>query len=203
MCVCLGEAGNAARMMLILNMVQGSFMATIAEGLTLAQATGQSQQTFLDILCQGQMASTFVDQKCQSEQALLSSSSSRDISGAVFKDELRSVWLFFYYYYYFKFLSPKVYLVFIHLTRCSSVRSGPSSWDVSKDFREIGFDPAGAKWSVWMLSPQRSCNHPYRDLKRFTAPRCRRATRGRCVTGNEVVNLLSTAHPEGFYSFSV
>lgn len=61
-----GEAGNAARMMLILNMVQGSFMATIAEGLTLAQATGQSQQTFLDILCQGQMASTFVDQKCQS-----------------------------------------------------------------------------------------------------------------------------------------
>lgn len=53
-------------MMLILNMVQGSFMATIAEGLTLAQATGQSQQTFLDILCQGQMASTFVDQKCQS-----------------------------------------------------------------------------------------------------------------------------------------
>uniref|UniRef100_A0A4W4GBK0 Cytokine-like nuclear factor N-PAC n=1 Tax=Electrophorus electricus TaxID=8005 RepID=A0A4W4GBK0_ELEEL len=61
----LGEAGNAARMMLVLNMVQGSFMATIAEGLTLAQATGQSQQTFLDILCQGQMASTFVDQKCQ------------------------------------------------------------------------------------------------------------------------------------------
>lgn len=70
--VCLGEAGNAARMMLILNMVQGSFMATIAEGLTLAQATGQSQQTFLDILCQGQMASTFVDQKCQSEQEFLS-----------------------------------------------------------------------------------------------------------------------------------
>uniref|UniRef100_A0A8C5AVN9 Oxidoreductase GLYR1 n=1 Tax=Gadus morhua TaxID=8049 RepID=A0A8C5AVN9_GADMO len=61
----LGEAGNAAKMMLILNMVQGSFMATIAEGLTLAQATGQSQQTLLDILCQGQMASTFVDQKCQ------------------------------------------------------------------------------------------------------------------------------------------
>ncbi|KAL2101513.1 hypothetical protein ACEWY4_003274 [Coilia grayii] len=61
----LGEVGNAARMMLILNMVQGSFMATIAEGLTLAQATGQSQQTLLDILCQGQMASAFVDQKCQ------------------------------------------------------------------------------------------------------------------------------------------
>ncbi|XP_015215268.1 cytokine-like nuclear factor N-PAC [Lepisosteus oculatus] len=61
----LGEVGNAAKMMLILNMVQGSFMATIAEGLTLAQVTGQSQQTFLDILCQGQMASSFLDQKCQ------------------------------------------------------------------------------------------------------------------------------------------
>lgn len=72
MCVYVisGEAGNAARMMLILNMVQGSFMATIAEGLTLAQATGQSQQTFLDILCQGQMASTFVDQKCQSKSRI-------------------------------------------------------------------------------------------------------------------------------------
>ncbi|KAG9349835.1 hypothetical protein JZ751_026188 [Albula glossodonta] len=61
----LGGAGNAAKMMLILSMVQGSFMATITEGLTLAQVTGQSQQTFLDILCQGPMASTFLDQKCQ------------------------------------------------------------------------------------------------------------------------------------------
>ncbi|KAK2097477.1 putative oxidoreductase glyr1 [Saguinus oedipus] len=52
-------------MMLIVNMVQGSFMATIAEGLTLAQVTGQSQQTLLDILNQGQLASIFLDQKCQ------------------------------------------------------------------------------------------------------------------------------------------
>ncbi|XP_030069162.1 cytokine-like nuclear factor N-PAC isoform X2 [Microcaecilia unicolor] len=61
----LGDVGNAAKMMLILNMVQGSFMATIAEGLTLAQVTGQSQQSFLDILNQGQLASIFLDQKCQ------------------------------------------------------------------------------------------------------------------------------------------
>ncbi|XP_018414104.1 PREDICTED: putative oxidoreductase GLYR1 isoform X3 [Nanorana parkeri] len=61
----LGEVGNAARMMLILNMIQGSFMATIAEGMTLAQVTGQSQQTLLDILNQGQLANIFVDQKCQ------------------------------------------------------------------------------------------------------------------------------------------
>ncbi|MEE6497631.1 hypothetical protein FKM82_002793 [Ascaphus truei] len=65
----LGDVGNAARMMLILNMVQGSFMATIAEGMTLAQVTGQSQQTLLDILNQGQVASIFLDQKCQSMRA--------------------------------------------------------------------------------------------------------------------------------------
>lgn len=65
-----GEVGNAAKMMLIVNMVQGSFMATIAEGLTLAQVTGQSQQTLLDILNQGQLASIFLDQKCQSKVLL-------------------------------------------------------------------------------------------------------------------------------------
>ena len=65
-----GEVGNAAKMMLIVNMVQGSFMATIAEGLTLAQVTGQSQQTLLDILNQGQLASIFLDQKCQSKLPL-------------------------------------------------------------------------------------------------------------------------------------
>ncbi|XP_036161603.1 putative oxidoreductase GLYR1 isoform X2 [Myotis myotis] len=61
----LGEVGNAAKMMLIVNMVQGSFMATIAEGLSLAQETGQSQQTFLDILNQGPLASIFLYQKYQ------------------------------------------------------------------------------------------------------------------------------------------
>ncbi|KAL0594801.1 putative oxidoreductase GLYR1 [Plecturocebus cupreus] len=61
----LGEVGNTARMMLIMNVVQGSFMATIAEELTLAQMTGQSQQTLLDILNQRQLASIFLDQKCQ------------------------------------------------------------------------------------------------------------------------------------------
>ena len=54
-----------------MNMVQGSFMATIAEGLTLAQVTGQSQQTLLDILNQGQLASIFLDQKCQSKLPLI------------------------------------------------------------------------------------------------------------------------------------
>ncbi|KAM5290325.1 cytokine-like nuclear factor N-PAC [Glossophaga mutica] len=61
----LGEVGSAAKMMLIVNMVQGSFMATIAEGLTLAQETGQSPKTFLDIFSQGKLASIFLDQKCQ------------------------------------------------------------------------------------------------------------------------------------------
>uniref|UniRef100_A0A2K6DGS5 Cytokine-like nuclear factor N-PAC n=1 Tax=Macaca nemestrina TaxID=9545 RepID=A0A2K6DGS5_MACNE len=60
----LGEVGNAAKMMLIVNMVQGSFMAMITEVLTLAQVTDQSQQTLLDILNQGQLASILLDQKC-------------------------------------------------------------------------------------------------------------------------------------------
>ncbi|XP_053773463.1 cytokine-like nuclear factor N-PAC isoform X2 [Desmodus rotundus] len=61
----LGELGNAAKMMLIVNMVQGSLMATIAEGLTLAQDTGQSPQTFLDIFNQVKLANVVLDQKCQ------------------------------------------------------------------------------------------------------------------------------------------
>uniref|UniRef100_A0A2K5J9G7 Glyoxylate reductase 1 homolog n=1 Tax=Colobus angolensis palliatus TaxID=336983 RepID=A0A2K5J9G7_COLAP len=61
----LGEVGNAAKMMLIINMVQGSFMGMITEVLTLAQVTDQSQQTLLDILSQGQLASILLDQKCQ------------------------------------------------------------------------------------------------------------------------------------------
>lgn len=55
-------------MMLIVNMVQGASWP-IAE-VTLAQVTGQSQQTLLDILNQGQLASIFLDQKCQSKLPL-------------------------------------------------------------------------------------------------------------------------------------
>ncbi|NWR38997.1 GLYR1 reductase, partial [Tachuris rubrigastra] len=66
----LGEVGNAAKMMLMGGVVQGSFMATIAEGRGGAQVTGQSQQTLLDGGGQGQLASIFLDQKWGGEVLL-------------------------------------------------------------------------------------------------------------------------------------
>ncbi|ELW66156.1 Putative oxidoreductase GLYR1 [Tupaia chinensis] len=60
----LGEVGNATKMMLIINIVQGNFMATIAKDLTLVQVVGQSQQVLLDIFNLGQLDSIFLDQKC-------------------------------------------------------------------------------------------------------------------------------------------
>ncbi|XP_059835202.1 cytokine-like nuclear factor N-PAC isoform X1 [Hypanus sabinus] len=62
----LGEVGNASKMMLIVNMILGSFMASIAEGFTLAKIASQSQEVLLYILSQGPLACAFLDQKCQS-----------------------------------------------------------------------------------------------------------------------------------------
>ncbi|XP_067859427.1 cytokine-like nuclear factor N-PAC isoform X2 [Heptranchias perlo] len=62
----LGEVGNASKMMLIVNMILGSFMASVAEGFTLAKIASQSQEVLLYILSQGPLASAFLDQKCQS-----------------------------------------------------------------------------------------------------------------------------------------
>ncbi|XP_042196986.1 putative oxidoreductase GLYR1 isoform X2 [Callorhinchus milii] len=61
----LGEVGNASKMMLIVNMILGSFMASVAEGFTLAKIADQSQEVLFYILSQGPLASTFLDQKCQ------------------------------------------------------------------------------------------------------------------------------------------
>lgn len=62
----LGEVGNASKMMLIVNMILGSFMASVAEGFTLAKIVSQSQDVLLYILSQGPLACAFLDQKCQS-----------------------------------------------------------------------------------------------------------------------------------------
>ncbi|XP_069761750.1 cytokine-like nuclear factor N-PAC isoform X2 [Narcine bancroftii] len=62
----LGEVGNASKMMLIVNMILGSFMASVAEGFTLAKIASQSQEVLLYILSQGPLACAFLDQKCQS-----------------------------------------------------------------------------------------------------------------------------------------
>ncbi|XP_078723177.1 cytokine-like nuclear factor N-PAC isoform X13 [Lampetra fluviatilis] len=59
----LGEVGSAARMALVVNMILGSFMTSLAEGFSLAQRCGLSQQTLLDVLSLGPIGSSLVEQK--------------------------------------------------------------------------------------------------------------------------------------------
>uniref|UniRef100_UPI00358E6849 cytokine-like nuclear factor N-PAC n=1 Tax=Myxine glutinosa TaxID=7769 RepID=UPI00358E6849 len=61
----LGEVGNAARMTLVLNMILGSFVASLAEGFSLAQHCGLSQHTLLEVLSAGPTACALVEQKGQ------------------------------------------------------------------------------------------------------------------------------------------
>lgn len=52
----LGEVGAGARMKLVVNMVMGSMMAALAEGLTLADSSGLSKKDVVDVLNLGAMA---------------------------------------------------------------------------------------------------------------------------------------------------
>lgn len=52
----LGSVGNGANMKLVVNMVMGCMMNALSEGLSLANSSGLSQQTFLDILDLGAIA---------------------------------------------------------------------------------------------------------------------------------------------------
>lgn len=52
----LGEVGNGAKMKLVVNMIMGSMMNALSEGLTLAENSGLSQQTLLDVLDLGAIA---------------------------------------------------------------------------------------------------------------------------------------------------
>ncbi|KAH7620507.1 putative Glyoxylate/succinic semialdehyde reductase 2, chloroplastic [Nannochloris sp. 'desiccata'] len=52
----LGEVGAGARMKLVANMVMGSMMAALAEGLTLAESSGLDKKDVVDVLNLGAMA---------------------------------------------------------------------------------------------------------------------------------------------------
>ncbi|XP_072970202.1 glyoxylate/succinic semialdehyde reductase 1 [Typha angustifolia] len=52
----LGEVGNGAKMKLVVNMIMGSMMNALSEGLCLADRSGLSQQTLLDVLELGAVA---------------------------------------------------------------------------------------------------------------------------------------------------
>lgn len=52
----LGEVGNGAKMKLVVNMIMGSMMTAFSEGLALADKSGLSQTTLLDVLELGAIA---------------------------------------------------------------------------------------------------------------------------------------------------
>lgn len=59
----LGSVGNGAKMKLVVNMVMGSMMKALSEGLSLAGSSGLNQQTLLDIMDLGAMANPMFRQK--------------------------------------------------------------------------------------------------------------------------------------------
>lgn len=61
----IGETGMATRMKLVVNMMLGSMMASLAETMALAQKAGLEQEDVATILSLGPLASTTVCYKSQ------------------------------------------------------------------------------------------------------------------------------------------
>ncbi|XBI45820.1 hypothetical protein VPH35_110222 [Triticum aestivum] len=59
----LGEMGNGAKMKLVVNMIMGSMMNAFSEGLCLADKSGLSPQTLLDVLDLGAIANPMFKMK--------------------------------------------------------------------------------------------------------------------------------------------
>ncbi|KAF5177410.1 Glyoxylate/succinic semialdehyde reductase [Thalictrum thalictroides] len=59
----LGQVGNGAKMKLVVNMIMGSMLNAFSEGLVLADKSGLSQQTLLDVLDLGAMANPMFKMK--------------------------------------------------------------------------------------------------------------------------------------------
>lgn len=59
----LGEVGNGAKYKLVVNMIMGSMMNAFSEGLVLADKSGLSQQTLLDVLDLGAIANSMFKMK--------------------------------------------------------------------------------------------------------------------------------------------
>ncbi|XP_058094418.1 glyoxylate/succinic semialdehyde reductase 1 [Magnolia sinica] len=59
----LGQIGNGAKMKLVINMIMGSMMNALSEGLVLAERSGLEQQKLLDILDLGGIANPMFKQK--------------------------------------------------------------------------------------------------------------------------------------------
>ena len=65
----LGAVGAGARMKLVVNMVMGSMMASFAEGMALAEASGLAQTNLVEVLSLGAIANPMFAMKAQSLQS--------------------------------------------------------------------------------------------------------------------------------------
>ena len=61
--IAVWQVGNGANMKLVVNMVMGTMMTTLGEGLTLAQKSGLSQEQLIEVLGLGVMANGMFSMK--------------------------------------------------------------------------------------------------------------------------------------------
>ena len=64
------EVGTATRMKLINNMILGTVMASVAEGMSLAEKVGLDQEDLHDILCLGALNCPLVKHKSQGKRQI-------------------------------------------------------------------------------------------------------------------------------------
>lgn len=64
-CVTTDEVGTATRMKLIHNMLLGTMMASLAEGMALAEKVGLDQEDFAEVLSLGSLSCPTINHKAQ------------------------------------------------------------------------------------------------------------------------------------------
>ena len=62
-----GRVGNASKMKLVVNMMMGSMITSLCEGMALAKEAGLAQKMLYDILLQGALNSKLVQAKGSGE----------------------------------------------------------------------------------------------------------------------------------------
>lgn len=69
-CVTTDEVGTATRMKLIHNMLLGTMMASLAEGMALAEKVGLDQEDFAEVLSLGSLSCPTINHKAQGKVGL-------------------------------------------------------------------------------------------------------------------------------------
>lgn len=66
----LGEIGNGAKMKLVINMVMGTVMATLSEGMALAEKVGLDQEDVAEVLSLSALSCPTVNHKSQGKTTM-------------------------------------------------------------------------------------------------------------------------------------